>query len=209
MANFCGNCGNKLSISDNVCGNCGHNINKKNSNLDNKIVNISKKYNIGKIFIKFVVVIVICVVVFNIFIYFTGYKSIVRKSAKAFETYNLDSLVSMSSEVYSSLSDEEMENMVEGYIRNDVDYFEGEFGIDYKISYEILENITLSKRQMEEGLEDFYYRYDYEGEGIDKVIGIGLRLTATGKKNGETLSTETSVIVSKEGRRWRLISIGD
>ncbi len=213
MANFCGKCGSKLVQGAKVCGNCGMYI---NSDTENKVVKnsngnniLGKNTKIVKRAIKVVTVILLAVVLFKAFNYFLGYESVVRKTVNVYKTYDIEKAYDMMSELYSVMDKDDVTDFLEMYMVDVVDDFEYEFGADYKVSYEINNEKTLSKRQVESFLENSFYIPKDEDNILKEVVFVDVTIIAEGKRSKQTVKKEVQMAVSKEGIGWKLLFVGN
>lgn len=103
MAKFCGNCGAQIDDNAKVCGQCGTPVDSSTKMSPVKIIDSERKKKHKKIF-KLVIVLILIVAVaaaaINVASKFTGYNGLLRKVMSAYEGYDIDTLVSLSSDIY-------------------------------------------------------------------------------------------------------------
>ncbi len=213
MAKFCGNCGTKLDDSAKVCGNCGTPLQNNSGNISSsvpefKYVDPEKKARNQKkliIGIVCVAVLVIAMIAWNIVSGFIGYKGVVRKVMNAYEDYDIETLVNMSSEYYLF---DESNDYVESYFQNaisaDLDYLESVVGHSYSIDYTIEDSYSMSKHKFENLLDVLSGTSDFDADIITEVMIVELGVTAKGEQEETTTVTLT---LTKEEGDWKLLYI--
>ena len=103
MAKFCGNCGAKINDNAKVCSECGTPIDDIFQSSSEKKANPAKKKKSKKKFkitVMLVFVAVAAIIIINVVSKFTGYNALLRKVMAAYEEYDIDTLVSLSSDIY-------------------------------------------------------------------------------------------------------------
>ena len=208
MAKFCGNCGRELEDAVRVCGYCGTPTDDMTQNIagvDYK--NPESKGNAKKIVKRILIIAIIVGVLFGGFkvvTEFTGYKGLVRKVMKAYENYDIDGLVDMSSDVWFYEMEDYVEKYFEGAVGSDLDYYEDSVGHNYKFSYEIDEMYEPSERKLVELEDDVQQIYDGFDMGmIEKVMVAHLDVTA--EKGGKAVNRDVVLTLTKESGEWRLL----
>lgn len=210
MAKFCGNCGAQLEKDATKCNKCGQTINVK-STATPKIngTDHQKPTKVKKIlksaFILAIVVIVL-IIAFNIISNFTGYKGLIRKIMKAYKNYDLDTLVSISSDMYYYGDEDSEEYYFEDAVSSTLDWFEVAVGHDYKLTYKINETYTMPERKLNEVIEEINQDFPDFDESIIKEIVVA-SITITAKQDEATTSEDVDIIMTKEGRKWKLLYI--
>lgn len=207
MARFCGNCGAQLSDGAKVCGQCGTPVEDDAKSLTVKIIDPEKKKKnkrVLKLVIAVVAVIAIAAIAITVIFNFTGYNGLLRKVMNAYKEYDIDTLVSLSSDLYYYAE----EDYVEDYFKNSVgmtlDSFEASVGHNYKFLYKANEVYTLSDRKMSEMLDNIENSYpDFDVTSIEKVVVANLTITA--QQDSATSSLDVDVILSKENGEWKVL----
>ena len=150
MAKFCGNCGKPMEDHAKVCGNCGTPLEGGTSSKVKLKIEDSRKKEKFKKKIKTIfaisMLLVVCVVAVNVVINFTGNKGLVHKIMAAYEKYDIDALIMLSSDIYYYDSEDYVEQYFENSVGADLDSFEMSVGHSYKLSYEVNEIYELSER---------------------------------------------------------------
>ena len=209
MARFCGNCGAQLDVDARVCGQCGTPVDGEQRNIPGlKDTNPKKKKKLMKKIKIALVLLVVAVVVIagvRVALNFTGPNGLVRKVMAAYEKYDIDALVAMSSDMYY-YSDNE--NYVQEYfeytVGSNIDNFESSVGHSYKMTYEVDEIYEVSQRRKEEILKDIEYTSpDFDVSLISKISVANVKITA--KQGSKSTSTSVEITMSKEGKNWKLL----
>lgn len=206
MARFCGNCGAQLDDDAKVCGQCGTPIDGNVPGL--KIVDPEKKKKMMKKVkgvIALAIVVVIAVVVVKIISGFTGTNGLVRKIMVAYGKYDIDTIVSLSSDTYYYNDYEDyVDEYFEYAVGNNIDSFESSVGHSYKMSYEVDEIYDLSQRKQDEILKSIEYAYpDFDVDIISKIAVADVTVTA--KQGSKSVSRTVKITMSKEGNTWKLL----
>ena len=218
MSKFCGNCGTQLDDNAKVCGNCGTLLTDSNNNVASSIPGIeyvapekkAKNKKIAKLFISGIALIAVAAIAINIVSGFVGYKGATRKIMNAYKNYDIDALVSMTSDVYFDTYDSQgIDYAVQNYeyiISDDLDSFENSVGHKYKISYEIQEAYKLPERNLNNLFDSVLSYNEYmEDYGISKVMVVKIKVTAkSGKKSSSTVIT---LYLTKENGSWKLFRL--
>lgn len=221
MAKFCGNCGAHVEDTARVCNQCGAPLSSsapKNSQpaAVSPAVRAKQKKMLSAA-LGIAGVVIAAVLILLVLSQFTGYKGLLRKVMNAYENYEIETLVSASSNIYSQSSEDELSMLLgsmmseqlassyESLVGSHLDYFESEVGHNYKLSYEANEIYTMSKRNLEDFLDDLDDYMDVSS--IKKIVVADLVVTATQGKKSEDLELE--VIMSKEDGSWRLLQLTD
>ncbi len=211
MARFCGNCGSAVDDNAKVCGSCGTPL-ETNDKVVSKIPGVqyidpekkAKTAKKVKLFFGLAALIIVVVIVFNIVSGFVGYKGAVRKIMNAYEDYDIDTIVSMSSDYYYCMTDE---NYVEEYfgdiISEDLDDFEEYSGHNYKFSYEITDSYKMAEHKLDDLLDSLSYYEEFDADIIDKVVVVEVEVTAKSKNNDYT--KELTLTLTKESGSWKLL----
>ncbi|MGO5097464.1 zinc ribbon domain-containing protein [Agathobaculum sp. LCP25S3_E8] len=209
MAKFCGNCGAKMDDNDKVCGQCGTPVDSETKTSSVKIIDMERRKRNKKLLKLIVVLILIIAVVataINVVTKFVGPNGLLRKVMSAYEEYDIDTLVSLSSDIYYYGEDAYVENYFKNIVGATLDLFEASIGHDYQISYEVNATYTMSKRNTQETLEEIQNTYpDFDVRIIDKIIVSNITVTA--KRGSDSVDEELNVIISKEDGAWKLLYI--
>lgn len=210
MAKFCGNCGAKLDDDAKVCGQCGTPLDGASTNISGlKVVDPEKQKKVKKA-VKLAAVlaalVVVAVIALNIASKYTGYNGLLRKVMTAYENYDIDTLVSLSSDMYYYGEEDWVEYYFEYTVGNNLDSFESSVGHSYKLSYEVDETYVMSERKADEMLNEIENTYaDFDISVIDKIVVADLTLTA--KQGSKSVNRDIKVIMSKENGVWKLLYI--
>ena len=97
MAKYCGNCGNKLDDDARVCDQCGTPWGGQNVNHHSEKTKSKKRTGLLILVLLFIIGVLGAV---KIIPQYTGYRGFLRKVMSAYEKYDIDALVAMSSDVY-------------------------------------------------------------------------------------------------------------
>lgn len=209
MARFCGNCGAQLDDDARVCGQCGTPIEGGKGKVPEfKVVDPEKKKKLMKkmkIAVVLVVLLIIVLVGIKIVQSFTGTSGLVRKVMAAYKEYDIDTIVSLSSDMYYY---SDYENYVEEYfeyaVGQNIDNFESSVGHSYKMSYEVEEIYDLSQRKQDEMLKNIEYLYpDFDVDVINKIAVADVKVTA--KQGSKSISKTLKITMSKEGKTWKIL----
>ena len=210
MAKFCGNCGTQLEDNAKVCGNCGTPLDGAYTNIPGLKVTDPEKQKKMKKTVKRVVGLVLLVAVaiigFNVVSPFTGYNGLLRKVMTAYEKYDIDTLVSLSSDMYYYGEEDWVDYYFDYSVGNDLDSFEASVGHSYKLTYEINETYVMSDRKVDEMLSEIEYSYpDFDVSIIEKVVVADLTVTA--KQGSKSVNQDMNIVMTKENGTWRLLYI--
>ena len=211
MARFCGNCGAQLDDDARVCGQCGTPIDGESGRIPGlKPIDPEKKKKLAKRIKTAVVLLVVAVVAIvgvRVALSYTGTNGLVRKVMTAYEKYDIDALVALSSDMYYY---SDYENYVDEYfeyaVGNNIDSFESSVGHSYKMTYEIEEIYDLSQRKQDEMLKSIEYMYpDFDVDLISKISVASVKITA--KQGSKSVSKTVIITMAKEGNNWKLLYI--
>lgn len=209
MAKFCGNCGAKLDDDDKVCGQCGAPVDIGANSSPVKVIDIERKRKnkkILKLIVALLLVAAVAVVAINVVAMFTGVNGLIRKVMSAYEEYDINTLVSLSSDIYYYSEDDYAENYFKNIVGETLDLFESSVGYDYQLSYEVNEKHRMSERNTAETLEGIKNTYpDFDVNVIDEIVVSNITVTA--KKDGASVDEKLNIIMSKEGGTWKLLYI--
>ncbi len=209
MAKFCGNCGAQLDDDDKVCGQCGTPVNGNASSVPGlKIVDPKKKRKMAKTIkgiLALIIVVAVAITGVKVYFSFTGTNGLVRKVMTAYENYDVDSLVDLSSDMYYyNDSDDDVDQYFEYAVGKYIDNFESSVGHSYKLTYEVDEIYDLSKRRQEEIFENIDYQFpDFDVDTISKISVANVKVTA--KQGSKSVNKTVKITMSKEGRDWKLL----
>ena len=153
-----------------------------------------------------IVVVAVAVIAVNIISNFTGYNGLLRKVMKAYEDYDIDTLVSLSSDIYYYDTEDFAEYYFEYSVGEDLDILEGNVGHSYNLSYETNEIYTLSDRRLNELLDNIESMYpDFDVSLLSKVVVADVTVTAT--QGNQSTSIDVDITMSKEDGVWKLLYI--
>ena len=210
MAKFCGNCGTQLENNAKICGNCGTPLDGASTNIPGLKVTDPEKQKKMKKTVKRVVglaiLVAVAIIAFNIVSQFTGYNGLLRKVMTAYENYDIDTLVSLSSDMYYYGEEDWVEYYFEYSVGDDLDSFESSVGHSYKLTYEVNVTYVMSERKVDEMLSEIEYSYsDFDVSIIEEVVVADLTVTA--KQGSKSVNQDMDIVMTKENGTWRLLYI--
>lgn len=214
MAKFCGNCGAQMDDNAKVCGKCGTPFNGSSSGISAvKYVDPEKKKEkqkkvkkIVKLCIGLIALILVAIIAINVITAFTGYNGLLRKIMSAYENYDIDALVDMSGDMYYYGIENHAEAYFEAAVGYALDNFESSVGHSYKLSYDINEIYTLSKRNFESMLDDISWVYSEFDTSVIEEIAVA-DITVTARQGSKSADRNLKVTMSKENGTWKLLYI--
>lgn len=210
MAKFCGNCGTQLEDNAKICGNCGTPLDGASTNIPGlKVIDPEKqkkvKKTVKRVFVLAILV-AVAIIAFNIVSQFTGYNGLLRKVMTAYESYDIDTLVSLSSDMYYYGEEDWVEYYFEYSVGDTLDSFESSVGHSYKLTYEINETYVMSERKVDEMLSEIEYSYsDFDVSVIEEVVVADVTVTA--KQGSKSVNRDMDIVMTKEDGTWRLLYI--
>ena len=209
MAKFCGNCGARMDENAKVCGRCGTPVESNPKLSSVKIIDPERKKKHKRIFILVIALILIAAIAaaaINVASMFTGYNGLLRKVMSAYEEYDLDILVSLSSDVYYYGDDNYVESYFENVVGTTLDSFESSVGHSYQLSYAVNETYIMSERNADVTLEEIENAYpDFDISIISEIVVSDVTVTA--KQGSESVDKAINIIMSKEDGSWKLLYI--
>ncbi len=209
MAKFCGNCGAQMDDNAKVCGQCGSPVDGGTKVSPVKIVDPEKKKKNKKIFkiaVALILVVIVATTAINVVSKVTGYNGLLRKAMAAYEEYDIDTLVSLSSDIYYYGEDDYVEYYFENVVGTTLDSFESSVGHSYQLSYEVNETYTMSERKAKETIEGIEYAYpDFDVDIIEKIVVSNITVTA--KQGSKSVKRDLNITMSKEDGTWKLLYI--
>ena len=209
MARFCGNCGAQIDENAKVCGQCGTPVEDSTKMPPVKVVDSEKKKKNKKIFkamIALALVAVVAVTAINVVSKFTVYNGLLRKVMTAYEGYDIDTLVSLSSDIYYYGEEDYVESYFENSVGSALDSFETSVGHSYQFSYEVNETYTMSERKTKEVLDGIEYTYaDFDVSIIEEMVVSDITVTA--KQGSKSVERDLNITMSKENGTWKLLYI--
>lgn len=211
MAKFCGNCGAQMDDAAKICGNCG--VPFPSVAVQTKYEDPEKKeqerQKMKKLAVKFGIVAAAVLALFiaiGILVANTGINGMVKDVTKAHKKFDVDALIEMSSDVYYYADENFAEKVFQDILDLHHDSFEQKVGHKYKISYETVEVYELSKRNLENALEQIETMFpDFDVEMIDKIKVARVEMWA--RQGREELYMSMEVFFSKEDGEWKLLGI--
>lgn len=210
MAKFCGNCGTQLEDNAKICGQCGTPLDGASTNIPGlKVVDPEKQKKLKKMakrIVALVALVTVAVIAFNIVAQYTGANGLLRKVMTAYKKYDIDTLISLSSDIYFYGEEDWVEYYFEYNVGDDLDSFESSVGHSYKLTYEVNEIYTVSDRKLDDMLDQIEYSYaDFDIGMIEKIVIADLTVTA--KQGNKSVSRDMNIVMSKENGSWRLLYI--
>lgn len=215
MSKFCGNCGSKMDDDARICGNCGTPYAGNSDYKPVKQVKISgvnsmspkkkKKIKlIAKLSTAAIVLIIVSVIAINIISSFTGYKGAINKAMNAFKNYDIETLMSLSSDIgFVGMETTAIEDSISKSVSSQLDSYETVAGHDMDISYEIEDSYKLSDRKYQEFLKYVENSYNYDTSDIAEIVLAKIKINAKGSF-GETSYTVNDLYLIKERNKWYL-----
>lgn len=192
-----------------VCGQCGTPVDGSITTSHVKIVNPEKQKKFKKIF-KLVVALALVAAVgvsaFNVVSKFTGYNGLIRKVMTAYEEYDIDTLVALSSDIYYYGEENYVEDYFENVVGTTLDFFESSVGHSYQVSFDVKETYTVSERRANEILGGIEYSYPDFDVSIIKEFVVS-DITVTAKQGSKLVDRDINVTMSKENGSWKLLYI--
>lgn len=209
MAKFCGNCGNALNDEDRVCGVCGTAFNDsfvKTIGFTDEYFEKKRKIRKGiKLMAVIFIIAIIVIIGMKIISNYTGDRGFVRKVMSAYEDYDIDTLISLTSDVYADY-EEFIINELKSDINLNLDYFDDNVGHEYNISYEIDEIYELSEHEKEEILEEIEENIPDSDVNIIKSIESA-KIAITAEEDDKTATKYINITMSKEDDNWKILSL--
>ena len=215
MSKFCGNCGSQMDDSDVICGNCGTPYAGVDNYKPEKPVKISgvnsmssekkKKIKlIAKLSMAAIVLIIVAVIAINIISSFTGYKGAINKAMNAFKNYDIETLMSMSSDIaFGGMEPTAIENSISNAVASKLDSYETVAGHDMDINYEIQDSYKLPDRKYQEFLKYVENSCNYDTSDITEIVLAKIKINTKGSL-GETSYTVNDLYLIKERDKWYL-----
>lgn len=210
MAKFCGNCGTQLEDNAKICGQCGTPLDGASTKIPGlKVIDPEKQKKLkkmGKRIVALVALVIVAVIAFNVVAQYTGANGLLRKVMSAYKEYDIDTLISLSSDMYFYGEEDWVEYYFEYNVGDDLDSFESSVGHSYKLTYEVNEIYTVSDRKLDDMLDQIEYSYaDFDIGMIEKIVIADLTVTA--KQGSKSVSRDMNIVMSKENGSWRLLYI--
>lgn len=214
MGKYCGYCGTRLDERAKICRQCGMPVSSLPSYYGQGRVygqyrgeKSIKLGRLGKLLAISGAVIIVFAILLNTVMQFTGYNGLLRKVMTAYEDYDVDTLVSLASEIYYYVDEDWVESYIEYNIEKDLDYYEDAVGHNYKLSYEIDELYAMSQRNFVDAMErvSAYTYSDFDASTI-KEIAVA-ELTVTVKQGKKTAYNDVNIVMSKEDGGYKLLYI--
>lgn len=218
MSKFCGNCGAELDESANVCGYCGTSINSDSTEkigtkkipgikTEREQEKIRKIKKISKLIIASVITIILVVIGINVGSSFIGYKGAVGKIMNAYEDYDMNTLISMASDLHYYSADENyVDDNFSDIVAERLNSLENSVGHNVKIDYEITDSFELPEYKLDELLSQFE-SYGIDTSDIKKIIQVELLITAKGNKTTNTYNSDGLLLVKEKGA-WKAVYTG-
>lgn len=210
MAKFCGNCGARLEDDAKICGKCGTPVEGVTTSIPGlKVTDPEKQKKVKKTFklvAGLMVLLIVAGIAFNVVSQYTGYNGLLRKVMAAYEKYDIDTLISLSSNMYYYGDEDSVEYYFESKVGENLDSFEASVGHNYKLSYKVNETYAMSERKENDLLDDIENAYmDFDISKIKKVVVADLTLTAT--QGNKSTNRDMNIVMTKENGSWRLLYI--
>lgn len=210
MAKFCGNCGTQLEDDAKICGKCGTPLDGVTANIPGlKVTDPEKQKKMEKtlkLAVGTVTLVIVAVIAFSVVSQYTGYNGLLRKVMTAYENYDIDALISLSSDMYYYGEEDWVEHYFEYNVGENLDSFEFSVGHSFKLSYEINESYVMSEHKVNELLDEIENTYtDFDVSVIEEVVVADLTITA--KQGSKSVNRDINIVMTKEDGSWRLLYI--
>lgn len=213
MSKFCGNCGTQLDDSAKICGNCGTPLDtNRASNSSIPGVNYGdpeKKAKMTKnikMYGGIAALILVVIIAIKLISGSVGYKGTVRKFMKAYEDYDIDTIVSMSSDIFSYMGmDDYAEYFFKATISSDLEAFEDKVGRKYDLSYEIVDSYELEGYRLDDLMEELESYDDFDPDDLSEIMMVELLITA--EDDGKSMEREMALTLTKEDGDWKIFGI--
>lgn len=206
MIKFCGNCGAKIDDNARACGQCGTPVEDFIAIRSIKASSPKKNKKIFKLVMGLILVAVVAAVVINVVSKFTGYNGLIRKTMAAYEGYDINTLVSLSSDIYYYGEDDNVEEYFKDHVSATLDMFESTIGHDYKFSYKVNDLYRLSDYkaiEMMDNIEEFYPDFD-----ISTIQDIFITdITVSASKGEKICSKDIQITMTKESESRKVLYI--
>ena len=161
---------------------------------------------------KFKVVIILFLIlmivtgIINTALKYTGYKGLLRKVMIAYENYDIDELVSLSSDAYYYAGDDYVDDYFMSKVGETLDSFEESIGHNYKFSYKVNELYTVSGYKQKELFQTIESAYpEYNTKEIKKIVVSNITVTA--QQGARKSEKNVGITMLKEKDTWRLLYI--
>lgn len=211
MGVFCGNCGARVGDTAKVCGNCGAIIQQDEFASLHTTTNSRRKPN-SLLFVGLAAIAIVCIIVVLITVSNKGYEKLVSASVNALVEQDIDTLIELSSDIYSASKNEDdvfqLESIYEYVAEELAERFEDEVGYRYKTSFKIEEVREPSKRRIEKLLDYFAEYIDEDEFDLGKIKKIILAEVVVTAKKGRSSDEQTVYFtMMQEDRDWKLVLI--
>ncbi|MCD7949091.1 MAG: zinc ribbon domain-containing protein [Erysipelotrichaceae bacterium] len=211
MTKYCGYCGAPNEDDAKFCGNCSKALedrvtythDKKDSIFDTIKNNLHVIIPVGAV----AAVVIVAVVVVRALFFSSGYDSIIKKTMKSMNNYDVSTLVSISSSYASVLSSYDLQEYYDDLIVDYLENFDDSVGYGYTIEYKVVSEYTMSSAQLTSMLNSQSYWLDYSGlaSSIDSMAVATVQATAT---NGALSDYQTiQIYMTKENGKWKLFTL--
>lgn len=210
MAKYCGHCGAELDGDERVCGQCGTPLQGAQETRFSRKVNPAtrkKRKRIVKTTIIVAVIVAVAAIAGNVAFNYVGNRGLVHKIIGAYEKYDIDAIVSYSSDIYYySMEEDAAESYFTTVVGNDLDYFDAYVGHNYKLTYKINEVYTLSERKRDVLFSDIEYMYpSFDINTISTVAVANVSVTA--KQGKSSTGCDLNLTMTKENGEWKILYI--
>lgn len=208
MGKFCGNCGAPLDDGARVCGQCGTPVDGAAAPSPALHMTDPEKQKQRKKTIRFAAlaagVLAAALLLINLVPRYTGYRGLLRRTMAAFEDYDIDALVSMSSDLYYYYDEDYAEEYFEYTVGSALDHFESVVGYGYSLSYEVDDAHDLSERRLDSLRDELESSYpDFDVEEIRRVVVA--EITVTAKEGRQSTRQHLQLTMTREDGGWRLL----
>lgn len=124
----------------------------------------------------------------------------------AYERYDIDTLILLSSDLYYYGDENFAETYYEDRVGADLDLFEQSVGYNYKISYKINDVYDLPERRLNEILDMLESsNIDYDVAQIERIAVSDITVTA--EQGDKSIVQDINIFLTKEDGTWKLLAI--
>ncbi len=164
------------------------------------------------LFVGLAAIAIVCIIVVLITVSNKGYEKLVSASVNALVEQDIDTLIELSSDIYSASKNEDdvfqLESIYEYVAEELAERFEDEVGYRYKTSFKIEEVREPSKRRIEKLLDYFAEYIDEDEFDLGKIKKIILAEVVVTAKKGRSSDEQTVYFtMMQEDRDWKLVLI--
>ena len=207
MAKFCGNCGAQWGDDARICGRCGTPLDGGGFASHPNPAGDRPRKRIKRMIVLLIAVLVLAAAggtAYYVISNYTGAKGLLRKVMDAYVDYDIDTLMSLSGDMYYYGDEESLEQYLENQVGFVLDSLETSVGHSYRIAYEIEDVYPVSDRSMNQLLDSIAVQYpDFPADRIEEIAAAEVTVAAM---QGEAFdSMDVTVTMSREDDSWKLL----